>query len=72
MCLGTLSILFITKVMVNSEIFITCKSKQRFSQQDKIQNSDMNGEETKYDKLNHKCFSINNLVTYWYLKSSSV
>ena len=62
--MGTLSILFIIKIMINSEIFLTHKSKYRFSQQDEIQKSNLNGEETKFHKWNHKCFSSNNLVTY--------
>ena len=52
--MGTLSILFIIKIMINSEIFLTNKSEYRFSQQD----------ETQFYKLNHKCFESNNLVTY--------
>ena len=48
--MGTLSILFIIKIMVNSEIFITHKSEYRFSQQDEIQTSSLNGEETKFHK----------------------
>ena len=43
MCMGTLSI----KIMINSEIFLTHKSECRFSQQDEIQKSNSNGEETK-------------------------
>ena len=61
--MGTLSILFIIKIMVNSEIFLTHKSEYRLSQQDETQKSNLNGEETKLHKLNHKCFSSNNLVT---------
>ena len=64
MCMGTLSILFIIKIMINSEILLTHKSEYRFSQQDETQKSNLNGEETKLYKLNHKCFSSNNLVTY--------
>ena len=64
MCMGTLSILFIIKIMINSEIFLTHKSEYRFSQQDETQKSNLNGEETNFYKLNHKCFSSNNLVTY--------
>ena len=48
--MGTLSILFINKIMVNSDIFITLKSEYRFSQQDKIEKSDLNGEETTFHK----------------------
>ena len=59
MCMGTLSILFIIKIMINSEIFLTHKSEYRFSEQDER----LNAEGTKFYKLNHKCFSINNLVT---------
>ena len=58
MCMGTLSI----KIMINSEIFLTHKSECRFSQQDGTQKSNLNGEETKFYKLNHKCFSSTNLV----------
>ena len=64
MCMGMLSILFIIKIMINSEIFLTHKSEYRFSEQDETQKSNLNGEETKFLKLNHKCFSSNNLVTY--------
>ena len=60
----TFSILFIIKIMINSEIFLTHKSEYRFSEQDETQKSNLNGEETKFYKLNHKCFSSNNLVTY--------
>ena len=60
----TLSILFISKIMVHSEMFITHKSEQRFSQQNEIQNLDLNGDKTKSHKLNHKCFSSHNLVKY--------
>ena len=56
--------------MINSEIFLTNKPEYSFSQ-DEIQKSDSNGEETMFHKYNHKCFSGNNLVTYWYLKNSS-
>ena len=41
MYMGTLSTL---KIMVNSDIFITHKSEYRFSQKDKIQISNLNGE----------------------------
>ena len=71
MCMGTLSILSIIKIIVNSEIFITHRPEYRFSQQHEIQNSNLNGEETKFHKWNYKYLSSNNLVTYWYLKSSS-
>ena len=64
MCMGTLSILFIIKIMINSEIFLTHKSEYRFSEQDETQKSNLNGEETKFYKLNHKCFSSNDLFTY--------
>ena len=60
--MGTLSILFIIKIMINSEIFLTHKSEYRFSEQDETQKSNFNGEE-KFHKWNHKCFSSNNLVT---------
>ena len=50
--------------MVNSEIYITHKSEQRFSQQNEIQNLDLNGDKTKSHKLNHKCFSSHYLVKY--------
>ena len=43
---GTLSILFIIKMMINSEIHKSHKSECRFSEQDEIQKS--NGEETKF------------------------
>ena len=46
MFINTLAILLIIKHMVKSEIFITCKSEQRFSQKDEIQKSILNGEET--------------------------
>ena len=46
--MGTLSILFIIKIMANSEIFLTHKSEYRFSQRDEIQKSNFNGEETKF------------------------
>ena len=64
--MGTFSIVFIIKIMINSEIFLTKKSKYRFSQQDEIWKSNFDGEETKsfIYKLNHKCFSSNNLITY--------
>ena len=48
--MGTLSILFIIKIMVNSEIFIINKSEYRFSDQDEIQISNLNVEETKFHK----------------------
>ena len=48
--MGTLSILFIIKIMVNSEIFIIHKSEYRFSDQDEIQISYLNVEETKFHK----------------------
>ena len=48
--MGTLSILFINKIMVNSDIFTTLKSEYRFSQQDEIEKSDLNGEETTFHK----------------------
>ena len=60
----TLNIHFIMKIMINSEIFLTHKSEYRFSQQDETQKLNLNGEETNFYKLNHKCFSSNNLVTY--------
>ena len=50
MCMGALSILFIIKIMVNSEIFLIQKSEYRFSQQDETQKSYLNGEETKFYK----------------------
>ena len=50
MCMGTLSILFIIKIMINSEIFLTHKSEYRFSEQDETQKSNFNGEETKFHK----------------------
>ena len=48
--MGTLSMLFINKIMVNSDIFTTLKSEYRFSQQDEIEKSDLNGEETTFHK----------------------
>ena len=48
--MGTLSILFMIKIMVNSKIFITHKSEYRFFEQDEIQKSNLNGEETKFHK----------------------
>ena len=39
--MGTLSILFIIKIMINSEIFLTHKSEYRFSQQDQTQKSNL-------------------------------
>ena len=62
--MGTLSILFVIKIMINSEIFLTYKSEYRFSEQDETQKLNFNGEETKFYKLNHKYFSSNNLITY--------
>ena len=50
MCMGTLSILSIIKIIVNSEIFITHRPEYRFSQQHEIQNANLNGEETKFHK----------------------
>ena len=52
------------KIMINSEIFSMPKSEYRFSEQDETQKSNLNGEETKFYKLNHKCSSSNNLITY--------
>ena len=46
--MGTFSIVFIIKIMINSEIFLTKKSKYRFSQQDEIWKSNFDGEETKF------------------------
>ena len=48
--MGTLSILFIIKIMINSKIFLTHKSEYRFSEQDETQKSNFNGEETKFHK----------------------
>ena len=48
--MGTLSILFIIKIMINSEISLTHKSEYRFSEQDETQKSNFNGEETKFYK----------------------
>ena len=50
--MNTLSILFVIKIMVNSEIFLTHKSEYRFSQQHEIQKSNLNAEETKF----YKCY----------------
>ena len=46
--MGTFSIVFIIKIMINSEIFLTKKAKYRFSQQDEIWKSNFDGEETKF------------------------
>ena len=46
--MGTFSILFIIKIMINSEIFLTQKSKYRFSQQDETRKSNFDGEEKKF------------------------
>ena len=46
--MGKLSILFIIKMMINPEIFLTRKLECRFSQQDEIQKSKLNGQETKF------------------------
>ena len=48
--MGTLSIFFIIKIMVNSEIFMIHKSEYRFSEQDEIQKSNLNVEETEFHK----------------------
>ena len=66
MCMGTLSILFTIKIMINSGIFLTHIRIQVFSQQDETQKSNFNGEENEkfYKRNHHKCFSINNLITY--------
>ena len=48
--MGTLSILFIIKIMINSEIFLTHKSENRFSEQDDTQKSNFNSEETNFHK----------------------
>ena len=50
MCMGTLSILFIIKIIINSEIFLTHESEYRFSEEDETQKSNLNGEETKFYK----------------------
>ena len=47
MWVSILGILFNVKIMVNSEIFITRKSVQKFSQQDETQKSNLNDEKTK-------------------------
>ena len=47
-CMGTLSILFIIKIMINSEIFLTNKLEYRFSEQDETKKSNFNVEETKF------------------------
>ena len=46
--MGTLATLFIIKIMINLEIFLTHISEYRFSQQDEIQKSNLKGEETKF------------------------
>ena len=46
--MGTLSILFMIKIMVNSKIFITHKSEYRFFEQDEIQKSHLNGEKQSF------------------------
>ena len=56
--MGTLTIHFIIKIMINSEIFLIQKSEYRFSQQDETQKSNLNGEETKLYKLNHNYFQV--------------
>ena len=43
---------FIIKIMIKSEISLTHKSEYRFSQQDETQKSNLNGEKTKFYKLN--------------------
>ena len=48
--MGTLSILFIIKIMINSEIFLIHKSEYWFSEPDETQKSNLNGEETKFYK----------------------
>ena len=48
--MGTLRVLFIIKIMINSEIHLIHKSEYKFSQQDEIQKSNLNGEETKFHK----------------------
>ena len=47
MWVSILGILFNVKIMINSEIFITRKSVQTFSQQDETQKSNLNDEKTK-------------------------
>ena len=66
MCMGTLSIHFTIKIIINSGIFLTHQNIQVYSQQDETQKSNCNGEENeKFHKRNHhKCFSINKLITY--------
>ena len=63
MCMNTLSIVFVIKIMVNSEIFLTHKSEYRFSQQHKIQKSNLNAEEQSSINV-IKVFSSISLVTY--------
>ena len=48
--MGTLSILFIIKIVINSEIFLKLKSEYKFSEQGETQKSNFNGEETKFHK----------------------
>ena len=48
--MDTLNILFIIKIMINSEIFFTHKSEYRFPEQDETQKSNLDVEETKFHK----------------------
>ena len=58
MCMGTLSILFIIKIMINSEIFLSHISEYKFSKQDETQKSNFNGKETKFNKWKHSVFQV--------------
>ena len=48
--MSRLGIILIIKIMVNSEIYITYKSEHRFSQQDEVQKSVLNGKEKVFLK----------------------
>ena len=63
MCMNTLSILFVIKIMVNLEIFVTHRSETGFLSNMRSRN------QISINVI--KVFSSISLVTYWYLKSSS-
>ena len=46
--MGTFSILFIIKIMINSEIFLTQKSEYRIFEEDETRKSNFDGEEKKF------------------------
>ena len=48
MCMGTINILLIIKIIVNSEIFITHISEYRLSQHDEIHESNLNDEKKSF------------------------